>query len=762
MILSRAIKKALNASLSAGMMTMPLAAGALAQSQDEGKRTLEEIVVTATKRATSLQDTPMSISAFDASYLDANNVNEFSEFADSIPNVSAPDGLNGAGNSISIRGISSQTRGGSSVEQPAGAYLDQVFVGAEGFLDYVIYDIAQIEVLRGPQGTVWGRNTASGAISYRSQRPTREFGGYVDVQAGDYDLSAFEGAVSGPLAGDKLLFRVAGMHYERDGYIDDLDGGSFGTQDQDAVRAQLHFLPTDELDILLIGQYLESEGVDNIPTWSAGPGYEGPPELNVGSVHGKRVGRTNGPSNVTSELFGLTSIVTWNLADYELTSVTGYQSAESSAHIDDEGSGLDLAEAIYGLTAYGIDHDPDASDIFSQELRLVSPRLWNTTEFTLGLYYFDREFDTERSVKVGSYIVDTLGLQLPFGASALLERERVASSTESYAAFGQGSFDITPRLALQAGFRITEETKDFAFANGAVFLGENDETLLDIPLGEPLKLDQFEDTVFTGMLGLKYHVSDDVMVYATYSEGYKSGGFNRSFVTAPDLLLPFFGPEEVANHELGLRSKWLDGRLTVNATAFFMSYDDLQVEGRVINEQGQIVSQIENAGQAESQGLELEVTALPAPDWELFFSAGYLDAEFTRFVNVDGADYSGNSLPFAPDLNLSLRSRHDFDLGAAGTWYVQGEWVHQGSYYSEPSNRERGSQGSSNMFHARAAWISANGNWELGVWGRNLSDEDLLVDYNPAVEDNVTLFHGATLRSWSAPRTAGVDLKYSF
>ena len=218
-----------------------------------------DIIVTATRRATRLQETPISVSAVTGEELERNNIRQFSDLESMLPNVRVPDGLNGGGNSITIRGITAQARQGTGIEQPAGAYLDQVYYGPRGFLDRVIFDIDRIEVLRGPQGTLWGRNAASGAISYTTRRPTASLDAYARGSFGNYGLRSVEGAISGPIVSDLLNVRLSGVHYQRDGSTHDVNGGSFGTENQDALRAQLAFTPADGFDLVVIGQHLWSK-----------------------------------------------------------------------------------------------------------------------------------------------------------------------------------------------------------------------------------------------------------------------------------------------------------------------------------------------------------------------------------------------------------------------------------------------------------------------------------------------------------------------
>ncbi|WP_158272112.1 TonB-dependent receptor [Marinicauda salina] len=745
------------------LRSLPLAiaaaatSGAPAGAQDEAAASAGEvIVVTATKRETTLQDAPVSVSVFGEAYLEQNNIQEFSGFADSVPNVSAPDGLNGAGSAITIRGVTSQSRQLATAEPAAGAYLDGVYVGPRGFLDYTVFDLERIEVLRGPQGTLWGRNTAAGAVIYTSRAPTEHFEGYARAEVGNYNLRALRGAVSGPIVEDALLFRLAGVHYERDGYTDNLAGGTLGTEDQQAVRGQLEWRPGPDVSVRLIGQYLSSDSIDKAPTWYALPGQTAAPELSIGNVYGSRTAQTNVTPRENAELYSATALVDWSVGGFEFASVTGWQSTDSYGVTDDEGSAFDLAEFHFGSEG-----DPDNIERFSQELRVTTPLLMDRVDVTAGLYYFREDQDAESYIRVGEYVVDTFGLALPFGARALRERDRVAASTESVAFFGEANVYLSDALTLIAGWRVTDETKEFAFSTGAQFLDGDDAILLDIPFGPFTDLDTFEDTVFTGKLGLEYDVNDDVMVYATVSEGYKSGGFNRSFPQAPDALDAFFDPESVTNYEVGLRATLAGGRGSLNVTGFYLDYTDLQVDTQIITSGGQLLNQTANAAEAESYGVELEAAWRPADRLELNAALGLLHAEFTDFDPSATADYSGNALPFAPDFNASLRGRYELYSGPAGRIAVQGEWVHQTSYFAGPENAPEGEQDAASLLHARLAYTDPDERFELGLWGRNLTDEELIVDFNAQTLVN-PLFAGATLYGFNAPRTWGVDLKVSF
>jgi iron complex outermembrane receptor protein len=695
---------------------------------------VEEVIVTATKRDTGLQQTPVSVSAFGQDYIHRNNIREFADFASSIPNVSAPKGLSGTGN-VSIRGISSPVRSGSGVEQPVGVYFDGVSVD-NASLNGLILDIASIEVLRGPQGAIWGRNTPAGAILYTTERPTRTFQGFVDAQAGDFSLRQLTGAVSGPIAGDKVLLRVAAGHLERDGFTQRISGGTLGDVDQDVVRGSLRLLPTDNLDITLIAQH------DDWRSHMGGQEYFTGPFAQISGTNGyaRRVDTDfYQPSQRKTNAF--TGIVEQHMGGYVLTSLTGYRTFKSSELGDTDATNQFLVHE------YTLEHN----DQFSQEFRLASPKD-GRFRWLAGLYFFDEKQNLGDIALLGP-----AALGLPPG-SEIIQDIGGELETKSYAAFGQASFDLTRRLTLRAGLRASRDDK-------TADITQKVRQFIVLPPPSPA-LDDTAATPFTGkyrnskvtpVVGFDYKPSEDLMVFANVGKGYKSGGFNPS-----DPAKPTYGPENSTSYEAGVKSEWLDRRLVLNATAFYVTYDDLQAQAF-----DNLAIIFVNAGEAESRGLEFEMTAKPAEGWDLHAAVGLNDAKFKTFVlqgmGPGGADLdlSGNRLPFAPRVNGSVSSRYTFPLGSLGDAYVQGEWSYSGSYFLDITNDPQGGKQSPfQLVNARFGLLMRNGTVELALWGRNLGNQDYKVDFVGNLPD--AIFHGSKFQMLAAPRTWGVDLHYRF
>jgi iron complex outermembrane recepter protein len=728
--------------------------GQVAVSQENPQNSADtdnsEIVVTATKRGTNLQDTPISISAYGSDYLARNNVRDFAQIANSIPNLRAPDGLNGISN-VSIRGISSPSRGGAGVEQPVGAYLDQVFAG-NSVLGSQIFDIQQIEVVRGPQGTLFGRNTAAGAISFTSARPAADLEGYVDAEIGNYALHAIKGAVSIPVFEDKLAVRVAGSHLERDGYIRRLSGGTLGIQNSDAVRVSLVARPTDNLKITVIGGY-----ADEISSQALALFISGPPSFTLGNNGRTRVGDVNDFGLSQTKGATLTGIVEYQAGRYTMSSITGYRELKSVGIFDEDQTIQDIFTSRTGQVG-----GPDRSEQFSQELRLNSPT-GGFFDFTTGLYYYSLK---ERGSTIGSYgtvltalLVDAGELPPIFARFQTSEKRR--STIESYAWYGQGNIHLSDKLTVLAGLRLNRETKTFgADASGIKAFSATGAVIVDEPNAPLVFLKKFKDTVLTPMGGLQYKITPDIMAYATYSQGYKSGGFNADAPLNP-AISPFFGAENAKNYEVGIRSKFFDRRLTLNATAFWIDYSNLQTQ-QFVGLQTEVV----NAGKARSQGFEVQVATTPLPGWTIDAGLGYTNARYSSFVirNVANStvvsDFTGNRLPFAPRWTSSLSSRYEIDLSSDNNVALQGEWTYSSGYFQDFINDPGGRADGVSQFNGRVSFSIDNDKFEFALWGRNLSNAYVKTDYNGQLPP--AIFQGARFQAYGAPRTFGAEVNVKF
>ncbi|MBX5463036.1 MAG: TonB-dependent receptor [Steroidobacteraceae bacterium] len=694
---------------------------------------LEEVVVTVTKRATTLQDTPVSVSAFDSTYLERNSIREFSDFASSIPNVSAPDGLTGTRN-VAIRGISSPVRSGSGVEQPVGVYFDGVVVDNEA-LNGLILDVASIEVLRGPQGAIWGRNTPAGAILYRTQRPGEKFEGYLDADVGNYDLLQATAALSGPMAGEKVLFRLAAGHLERDGFTRRRSGGTLGNQDQDVVRGALTLRPTEGLDITLIAQRDWMDG------YAGGHEYFTGPFAEISGTNGyAREVDTDFHVPSSRDTTALTGIVEYSMNDYVLTSVTGYRSYDIFRAGDTDATTQFVVNEI----------SAEDTEQFSQELRLASP-LEGRFDWMAGLYFYHQKQKSDGQTQVGPEF-----LGLPPGSQVTLDNAGTIR-TRSYAAFGQANYHLTDALTARVGLRWTTDDKTADIAQRTI-------QIINVPppagpidaSGAQTFRGDYENSRFTPVVGLDFRAGENLMLFANAGKGYKAGGFNPG-----GTVRTTYGPENSTSYEIGVRSQWFSRKLTANATAFYVTYEDLQVQSfEGIN------PVFINAGEARSKGVELELLARLGSNWQLQGAFGFNDAEFKDFLIPGGAggadlDLPGNRLPFAPRWNASVVARYGAAFANTGEIYAQAEWSYSADYWLDITNDpDGGRQGGFSLLNARVGIDLPGNSLEISVWGRNLTDRDYKADFVGNLP--AALFGGSKFHLLAAPRTYGLNVRYRF
>jgi len=719
-----------------GISLLALCAGFHAQAQSAvdtaqdayGPAALEEVRVTATKRETRLQDTAIRVDVFSAEYLQHSDVRKFSELAGALPNMAAPDGVTGTQN-VTIRGVSSPGRG-FGLEQPIGVYLDGVFA-PPGSLDSYLLDLGQIEVIRGPQGAVWGRNTLAGAISYTTARPTAEFSGYVRGQLGNKDLRDIQFALSGPMGSDSVLFRLAGASIKQDGFSRRISGGTYGDKDQVALRGTLQFLPGEALDIRLIVDYSNNDYYSPVPEY-----FSGPFAVIAGTDGYTRRQDTDYYRPSRTRTWGTTLLVDYDFSGLTLSSVTGYRSIERLQFLDTDGTNQFLINE-------NVDSDADQ---FSQELRLGNGTDTRAS-WMVGVYYYTRK-DDDRG---GSDVEGT-----PFGLPGVVNTESVHSNqdTTSIAAFASLDYAMTDALKLQAAIRAEREKKSQDATQGSVLVFPGGPV---IPLfAETYSADLHDNTV-SPMLGLSYQVQDHVLAYASWSRGHKSGGFN-----SPRVANPRFGPEQADSFEAGAKTTWLDGRVLFNVVGFYIDYKDMQIRGLELTPTGPAQA-FYNAGAMTSKGLEVELSTRPTDFWNVYASFGYNDAEFDSFV-IHGpgaaADLSGNTPAFAPKTSFSLRSDVHIDVGGLGEAYARGEWNYTGSYYLDFNNVPiAGRQKSFSLLNLRLGLITSSG-FEIALWGRNLTDKDYKIDFIGDLPP--VLFHGSQSHLLAPGRTWGVEAAFRF
>lgn len=698
---------------------------------------LEEVVVTARKREESLQDVGQSVSAFSAGEIEARFADDIGEITDVSPNLIIDDTAQGPGGvaAISLRGIG-VAEVESSFDPAVGVVIDGFFLGkASGSITKLI-DVERVEVLRGPQGTLFGRNSIGGVINITRAKPTHETMGKVRASYGSYDTTELDGMFNFGLGEQLAVKLTASWHNQDEGYFDNLTtGNEDGAVEYAMYGAHLLWTPTSNLDL----EYsYTGEEYDQ----------DTPPLLNVAQPDqlfcsafgycavdidtpssGDRYDVTqNGPNDATFDADTHIASVAWTLSDeYELDYIFGYRETEETVLQDFDATPETLFETSR----------PEDYEQTSHELRLT--RSGDRFDWVVGAYLFDMEYTIDLVSFIGFVIPDTV-LAIP---------QTAHQETESWAAFFEADYNITDSWVLTVGGRYSDDEKQAQITD-------------DPGISQPVPVkDSWSE--FTPKIGIKWFADDELMFYGLYSSGYRAGGFNGRPTTQEAADLPY-DPETVDNYELGVKSQWLDNRLRLNASVFRMDYDDKQEEQSVAVSGGtgqQTV--VANASTATIWGAEVDFVFLPDVDGlELSGNLGWLDASYDDFLADIGrggiTDNTDLDFRRAPEWNASLAVRYEWRMGPGMAWTRAG-WHYIGEHEMTLANSPQTHNDGQHLLDASINYDW--GNAQISVFGRNLADED---GYTIGFDVGGVAPPGS-LWSYAAPReprTFGVQLVYGF
>ncbi len=634
---------------------------------------LVDIVVTAQRRESALQDTPVAVSAIGEDALQANGSRFLEDISVQVPGLQLPGRTIYNQFPTSIRGISSIDTG-VAFDMPVAVYIDGVYVGRQFAVRSALAGVERIEVLRGPQGVTFGRNAAAGAIQIIHRAPSSTPGGMVRASYGSFETYVLDASVEGPLA-DKVN-GVLNMGYQRSRgsiYNRTLDKYVAGNRTFNASAA-IDFRPTDDLLLRLRGDY--EEGFSNYGGRRLTKGFGGPL---VSAIDRRTLEREQGfplgevrndfDSFLNRETGGTSLEVNYDAGGVNLISLTAVRYSKMSGQVD--------TDATDTLFARNISHGKHNQ--FSQEFRASSsgegPLNWD-----VGLYYFQENVNNVANITV----VPTNTLVFVPGTNKL----------KSYAAFANATYEVATGLELEAGVRYTYETKDFT--QGATALDDSWKA-------------------WTPRFGANYHINEDVMVYATVSKGFKSGGFN---ILPPES----FGTERVWAYELGLKSEFLDRRLRLNVAAFHEDYDGLQVTVST----GPGTTKTSNAD-ARLRGVEVEAAALLAPGLTLSGNVAFLDATYRRYVfsTTPLIQYAGNRLPRASRWKGAAAIEYSTKVGG-GTGSARLAYSYEGAMPQNDANTPALIRPQVGLLDARIAFKTGDERFELAAYGRNLTDKQYI------------------------------------
>jgi iron complex outermembrane recepter protein len=678
---------------------------------------IEEVVVTATKSGeTLLQKTPVSITAFTANAVDRSLLLNVKDLVQYTPNLTLNQ--NGAFAQIYIRGIGSNNvfagSDPSSTVHVDGVYFARPYQQFASFLD-----VERIEVLRGPQGTLYGRNSVGGTINVISRKPGDEYQAKAQLTGGNYGLFQGEAYVSGPIMPGKLEFSVSGSYARHDAYrkniipsgndVDDLNTG--------AGRAQLRFQPTDWIDATTRVDFQSQS--DALPSLTKIMEPYDPATNSILGDFGKVA--LNTPVKVTDRGFGFAEDIDIQLGNgMKLKSLTAYRANTSKTRID-----TDATDRSFTVT-----NTYEKQRQLSEELNL-SGKL-GALDYIAGLYYMNEHIASRGRAETLSAGTET--------------RLWPTVYTNAYAVYSQGTYHVTDQLALTFGYRYTDEEKKFNQYGGVWNVAAN-----RFNAGYPVT---YRNTghykAGTPKFGVDYSPADNVMVYASVTRGFKSGGFNfTSFNTTNG-----FAPETIWSYEAGVKTEWFDRRLRVNAAAFHYDYKNFQIS--TIIRPG--VTDITNAASVTSDGAELEITARPIPNLDVMANFGILKSTWDRFPVAPAGggltfDASGLARKGTPAFTSAFVAEYRWPLAGGADIFVRGEFFYQSHTYFNLQNDSRVSAAGYGLLNGSVGYESADGTWRLALWGKNLADRVYFTSLGTASTPVLAARVGA-------PRTLGARLTW--
>lgn len=659
-----------------------------------------EIVVTAQKRAQSTQDVGIAINVLSGEKLENMRVETTEDLANYVPNLNVRKTKGENYPTITIRGVglaSGDVNYATSTSSTA-VHVDEVYFGSPTMMGFALFDIDRVEVLKGPQGTLYGRNSTAGSINYLTRRPTREAEGKASLDWSDQNVVTLGGHVSGPLS-DTLSARFAFNYEKGDSYQRDLNGRRWDGPDRLSTRTSLQFEPSDSFKLLATlttGNDNSGIGRNHLR------GISDNPWVADGNVFG----------DYNIDFIGGTLRGEYNLSDaVSLTSVTSYNSVTAILPDEADGEAIVLQEGEFR----------DKVRQFSQEVRLAgeAPRF----NWIVGAYFFNEKIRMERDVDFFKdlYPPDDFTPGLVYNSN---------QRTNAYALFGQAEYDLTDKLSLLLGLRYSYERKNFRVTNlfNNFIGGVLGATEIDPATGYFFRNFNERDAEgwgdVSGRFGINYNVTDHTLLYASFSTGFKSGGYLGSVTITRDAVHNPGDPEDLVAYEAGIKTFAFDRKLRFDLAGFYYDYKDLQVESIVF--QGIVPFQtLVNVQKVVVKGIDLDMSLYPADGLELNVGVGYVDGEHKRFTTGDG-DFSGSRILNAPKWSVNSTLLWDFAEALDGTFSLMANHSYNSSIDFNFRDRTLGS-GGYHLFDGRLAYTHEATGIEAHVGVKNLGNERVLV-----------------------------------
>ncbi|MDJ0879186.1 MAG: TonB-dependent receptor [Halieaceae bacterium] len=738
-----------------------------ARSPEYDSAALEEVIVTANRREQNLQEVALSVAAFTSEFFKESGTYNLKQLEQYTPSLRIAAVQDSRSTSIRIRGIGSiGTNAG--IDPSVGMFIDGVYQGRAGMSVTDFMDIERVEVLRGPQGTLYGKNTAAGALNIYSKAPTEVFEAEFEGVVGNYDAFELRGMVNTPLGNSGHAMRLSGYSVDRDGFDDnEFLGDETNDADRWGVRSRTLFNLGDAGELILSLDYAEENSdccAPDVIDYIGGGSALGLPFDLIAETTGEplpdpdpkdRNVYFNQPWTNEVEVGGVSA--EWNLEldnEYGITWLNAWRTYENSSIWDGDFSHY---EAVAGSTEVDMDQ-------YSSEFRVTSPD-WETWDFVAGLYFFYSDMDTVGETGMLELLGPLFGFGLIFPEGSV-NYDSNTHETTSYAAFGQANWDFAEDWRLTLGGRGTYEEKERSGSQTTV-----PETIFDAPpvAGPNLTIDeQRDESDFSATVALSHFLRDDLMLYASFAQGFKSGGFNQLRTAVG--LSGEFDDERSRNYELGWKGTWLERRLQVNGTVFYIDYDDFQAQGF----DGTNIT-VRNAGSLESSGVELDIVYVPNSNLTLGTAIGYNDAEYQDFetgectaaqvFEITGGspfiapdcvqDLSGEALDNAPEWTVSsFLQIEDSIPGTRMGWLARLEYNYTDEFYMAQDLDENLLNDEAHLVNLRLGIHGEDRRWELTAWSRNLLDEEYY-----AIGFDIPVLSGYAAIN-APPRTYGLTFNY--
>lgn len=699
------------------MMLMPMG---MAMAQEAAPSDLlEEIIVTVQRRSERLQDVPVTVTAFGSEEINQARLRQIDDIASRTPGLNF-DAFPASQPRITIRGIGSSDRGAAG-DPSSAVFLDEIYLGRPAAVAFDAFDVSRIEVLKGPQGTLYGRNVVGGAINVVSNRPDLDrIDAGIEATVGNFQRLEGAGFINIPLGDGKWAARASGAWRTHDGYVrNSFTGGRVEDQDTRSGRLHLYGEPVETVRLLLTvdGTRDRADGpaqhvLDRDPT---------DPRAGLWTLdRNRKVTAGSDEGYQDRDTWGLRAQLDWDLSFASVTYLGSYRDLDYAAAYDFDGGHAPMNRInISGA-------NEEASDFSSHELRLNSlpdsPLQWVT-----GVYNYNN--DTDRT---DTLIIDT--------GRPGTEIYTQAANLNSYAAFADTTVPLSDRFSLIGGLRYSKDEKDYRVSNTAGNSVLRGSERFDVTVS-----DSYD--AWTWRAGGQYKLDRDHQLYGMVSRGFKSGGFQDTPGSATDAR-DGFDPEFATQYELGQKSNFLGGRLIWNNTVYVMKYTDLQTR-RTLPDLSIVT---ENAGKATIQGYESQLNWRPVGGVQFVAAYGYTDATFDQFEPEPGEDYAGNRLSRTPRHKISLTPSYEASLSSGASLLFAADYRYESMIFDDNANEGPERRPPTHFVDGRIVFTAPSTNWTLSLWGKNLTNEQ--------TRTFQAVFLGANFGAYNPPRTFGATVSW--